>query len=178
MQENQKTSWVQFWWRVSACHIITYFIAGILALNLLDYREAFVKTMLSAFMRPTDSPWVAAGPSLQIIRGIVFALALWPVKDFFLKTNRGWFKLWLIFLGFAVFGTAGPTPGSIEGLIYTKLPLSYHLLGLPEVIFQTLLFSLAFFYWYQKPAKKWNVLMGIGVGFIILMSIAGVFLGK
>jgi hypothetical protein len=178
MQENQKISWVQFWWRVSTCHMVTYFIAGVLAFYLLDYREAFLQTMLSAFMRPTDSPWVAAGPSLQIIRGILFALVLWPVREFFLNTNRGWFKLWLIFLGFAVLGTAGPSPGSIEGLIYTKLPISYHLLGLPEVIFQTLMFSWALFYWYQKPAPKWNVFMGIGVILIVLMGAAGLFLGK
>jgi VanZ family protein len=178
MQENQKISWVQFGWRVSACHIVTYFIAGVLAFYLLNYRQAYLTTMLSAFMRPTDSLWVAAGPSLQIIRGILFGFVLWPVKDFFLKANRGWVKLWLIFLGLAVLGTAGPTPGSIEGLIYTKLPLAYHLLGLPEVIFQTLLFSLVLFYWYQKPARKWDVFMGIGIVFIILMSIAGMFFGK
>jgi hypothetical protein len=178
MKENKKSLRLQFFWRITACHMFTYFIAGILAMYLLNYQELFSKTMLSAYMRPIDSPWVAAGPLLQVTRGILFTLILWPVKDTFLKTERGWLKLWLLFLGLAVLGTAGPAPGSIEGIFYTRLPLQYHLWGLPEVVFQTLLFSLAVFYWYKKPSKKWNIFMVIGVILIGLMSLAGLLLGR
>lgn len=182
MKDNQtayfKTSWVQFGWRITACHVVTYFLAGILALNFLNYKELFSKTILDSLMRPLDSPWVAAGPALQIIRGILFTLVLYPLKEILLESKWGWFKLWLLFLGLAILGTAGPTPGSIEGIIYTKLPLQYHLQGLPEVVIQTLLFSLGLFFWYKKPARTWNILMAAAMIFIILMSLAGAFLGR
>lgn len=175
MTEQKKASWPKFLWRISASHIVSYFIMGVIFSTLLNYKGNFASSALS-FMRPTDSPWVAAGPSLQIIRGILFALVLWPIGEVFLQRKKGWVILWLLFLGLAILGTAGPTPGSLEGIIYTKIPIGYHLLGLPEAVLQTLLFSLFVFYWYKKPAKTWNVLMAIGVGLIVLMSLAGVFL--
>ena len=175
-EQQKKSTWFQFLWRISASHIVSYFIMGVIFSTLLNYKANFASAALS-FMRPTDSPWVAAGPSLQILRGILIALVLWPIHEVFLQRKKGWVTLWLLFLGLAILGTAGPTPGSLEGLIYTKIPIGYQLLGLPEVVLQTLLFSLFVFYWYKKPAKTWNVFMAIGVGLIVLMSLAGVFLG-
>jgi hypothetical protein len=61
-------------------------------------------------------------------------------------------------------------------MVYTQLPIEYHLLGLPEVIIQTMLFSLAVVFWYKKPAKAWNIIMAVFVVLIVLMSLAGVFL--
>lgn len=176
MKRDKKALWTQFLWRVFSCHIVTYFIAGILALSFLKYEDFFTEAMLSAFMRPIDSPWVAAGPLLQVFRGILFAFVLWPIRETILETKRGWLKLWLLFLGLAILGTVGPSPGSLEGIIYTKLPLRYHLWGLPEVLFQTLFFSYALYSWYQRPTKVWNIIMSIGVILIILMSGAGLFL--
>jgi hypothetical protein len=176
MQERKKASWFQFFWRITSCHMVTYLVAGIFASTLLNYKDFFMKTMLSSFMRPIDSPWVAAGPSLQVIRGLLFALILWPIRNTFLEAKKGWLKLWLLLIGLAILGTAGPSPGSLEGIIYTKLPIQYHLWGLPEVIIQTMLFSLAIVYWYKKPIRVWNVLMIIAIILIILMSVAGIFL--
>lgn len=175
MTEQRKSSWFQFMWRISSSHMISYFIMGVIFSTLLNYKANFATAALS-FMRPIDSPWVAAGPSLQVFRGILFALVLWPIQEVFLKKDKGWVTLWMLFLGLAILGTAGPTPGSFEGIIYTKIPIGYQLFGLPEVVLQTLLFSLMVFYWYKKPSKKWNIFVGIGVALIVLMSLAGVFL--
>ena len=61
-----------------------------------------------------------------------------------------------------IFGTFGPTPGSLEGMIYTVLPLWVHLRGMPEVLLQSLALSGVLFYWVNHPEKKWlNWLMGI-----------------
>jgi hypothetical protein len=151
---------------------------GLLASLLLNYKDFFASDMMATFMRPINSPWIAAGPSLQVFRGLLFSIILWPVKNVFIETKNGWLKLWLLFIGFAVLGTAGPSPGSFEGIIYTKLPIQYHLLGLPEVVLQTLLFSLTLTAWYQKPNRVWNILMSVALVLIVLMSIAGVFLQK
>jgi hypothetical protein len=176
MEENKKTSGLQFFWRITACHTVTYFIMGILASTLFNYKNLFGVTMLASFMRPIDSPWVAAGPALQVFRGLLFALILWPIKNIFLEGKKGWFILWSLFTGLAIFGTAGPSPGSLEGIIYTKIPIGQQLIGLPEVVLQTLLFSVAVVSWYKKPSRIWNVVMAIVVILIILMSGAGIFL--
>jgi hypothetical protein len=134
--------------------------------------------MMSSLMRPMDSPWVAAGPVLQAVRGLLFALILWPFQKVFLEEQKGWLKLWLLLIGLAILGTAGPAPGSLEGIIFTKLPIQYHLWGLPEVFIQTLLFSIAVVFWYKKPNRIWNILMTIAVILIILMGLAAIFIGK
>ena len=63
--------------RVTCCHVVTYFVAGVLALTLLDYKTLFQCEGFSSLMLPTSSKWVAAGPALQVVRGVVFALALY-----------------------------------------------------------------------------------------------------
>lgn len=165
---------LQFLWRVSAGHIVSYFVFGILAYWLFDYRTMFQSEALAPFMVSTDTPQVAAGPALQVFRGLLFALVLWPIRSAFLDRGRGWFYLWMLFVGLAILGTAGPTPGSLEGLVYTRLPFLYHLFGLPEVLLQTLSFSLILTYWYQRPGPWWNRIMIAFVAFVLLMSILGV----
>lgn len=56
----------------------------------------------------------------------------------------------------------GPTaaaPGSLEGMIYTSLPMGSHLLGWPEMATQTLLFCLLVQRWYRHPSRRWNPIM-------------------
>jgi hypothetical protein len=165
-----------FAWRVIALHTLTYFLVGLAAFFILDYRRAFEATDLQYLMKPTTSPWVAAGPALQPIRGLLFALVLYPFAAEFIHRRRGALILWGLLLGLAVFGTAGPSPGSLEGILYTKLPLRLHLFGLPEVILQTLLFSVGLVTWSRRPRKWKDITGGIGVGLVILMSTAGVLL--
>jgi hypothetical protein len=64
--ENRNLKFGTFFWRVSALHMITYFVIGLIASSLLNYKEAFANPPLSYLMRPTDSLWVAIGPVLQV----------------------------------------------------------------------------------------------------------------
>jgi len=163
-----------FAWRVICMHVVTYFLLGMVAYLVLDYRQAFENTELRYLMRPTTSAWVAAGPSLQPIRGLLFALVLYPFAFLFIRRKDGMLRLWSLFLGLAILGTAGPSPGSFEGMLFTRLPLRLHLFGLPEVVLQTLLFSFGLVSWCRKPARWKNVAGGIGVALVLLMSVAGV----
>jgi serine/threonine protein phosphatase 1 len=43
---------------------------------------------------PLTSPWLAAGPALQVARGLVFALVLWPFRRVFLEGRAGCLKFW------------------------------------------------------------------------------------
>lgn len=72
---EKKNQWLKFFWRMASCHVVSYFILGILSSITLNYGERFATGTLSLFMRPTDSPWVALGPGLQIIRGLIFSVA-------------------------------------------------------------------------------------------------------
>jgi len=176
--ETGKIKFSTFFWRVTSSHVISYFIMGLIAGFLLDYRETFQNPPLSYFMRPVDSPWVAAGPMLNIIRGLIFAVVLWFFKDIFLFKKYGWLKLWGLIVGLSVLSTTGPAPGSIEGLIYTKIPVADQLKGYFEVLPQTLLFSLFVNYWYIKPHKGWNIISVILMIIIFILCTMGLIAAK
>ena len=166
---NQK---VEFIWRIASSHTIAYFIAGIFALLFMNYKEEFASEIMSVIMRPVESPWVALGAGLQIFRGIIIALVLLPFKDALLSKN-GWTKLSVLILGLSYFSTIGPTFGSFEGYIYTKIPIQYHLLGLPEALIYTFLFTFTISTWYRKPGKLIGIISIVLVSLIILMSFLG-----
>jgi len=167
--KNEK---IQFVWRITALHTIAYFIAGIIALIFMNYKEHFASDVMAVFMRPVDSVWVALGSGLQLIRGILIGLVLLPVMNI-LVSEKGWVKLFLLVFGLSYISTIGPTFGSFEGYVYTTLPIQYHLLGLPETLIYTFLFSYLFGLWYKKPTKTWNILTLIGIIMILLMSVLG-----
>jgi hypothetical protein len=163
-----------FVWRVTVLHLITYSLVGILAVLLLDYETRFSTPPLSDFYRSWDSAWIPAGPGLQLGRGVVFGAVLWPVRALLLERERGWLPLWGLFVGLAVLGPSGAAPGSIEGLIYTRLPASLQLLLLPETLGQTLLFSWLLWRWHRSPGMGWTVVTAMLTGLFLLMSLAGV----
>ncbi len=162
-----------FCFRVSACHIATYFIAGILAFYLLDYRTFLQTGRMADFMRPLDSKWIAAGPALQVIRGVLFGVVLYPFRSAFLDDSRGWLRLWLLVTGLAIFLTAGPSPGSLEGVIYTRLSLAAHLHGLPEVVLQTMAFSWLAVAWNRQPKRWMAVTVTVIAALAVVLSILG-----
>ena len=174
MNQNKKNETLTFIWRIVSIHTIAYFIAGIFALVFMQYTEQFASETMSSIMRPVDSPWVALGPSLQIIRGILIALILLPFKEIIIS-KHGWIKLAGLVFGLSYISTIGPTFGSFEGYIYTKIPCQYHLLGIPETLFYVFLFSFLLFAWYKKPVRIWNIIIIILIVIIILMSIMGYF---
>ena len=45
----------RFLGRVTACHVVTYFVAGLLAFTLLDYQALFESAGFSCLMRPVSS---------------------------------------------------------------------------------------------------------------------------
>jgi hypothetical protein len=161
-----------FWWRACSTHVITYFVFGLLALTLLDYERLYSETELRHLMRTTNSPWVAAGPALQLVRGTLFAVVLWPLASLLVEKN--WLLLWGLLVGLAVLGAAGPAPGSLEGAIFTTLPARLHLAGLPEVLLQTAAFSFLLVHWCRYPARWKTITSVVGVTLIALMSVLGV----
>jgi hypothetical protein len=149
-------------------HTVTYFLAGVLAYTLGDYERTFAEPPLSDFMRPTTDARVMAGPLFQPIRGLIFALAFFPLRNVLFARPRGWLILWWVLVALGILSTFGPSPGSVEGMIYTIVPLSAQLLGIWETVLQTLLLSALLFHWVNHPGKKW-LDWTLGMAFAVVM---------
>lgn len=135
MKENSK-----FITRIMMIHVFTYLICGVIFSALFHYDALYQQGNVKYFMWPVGSSSNLIGPAFQIVRGLLFGVILLFLKSV-MQQKGGWFKLWIIIAGIGIINTPGPTPCSIEGLIYTQLPLEFHLKAAPEILAQTLLFS-------------------------------------
>lgn len=147
---------MKFITKVTAAHFVTYFICGVLFSKLFNYETLFKLGNAKYFMRDFYGVSSLLGPFVQIIRGLLIGCILLILKDNLLKENRAGLKLWLVFAGLGIICAPSAAPVSIEGIVYTQLPLEFHLRGAPEILVQTLLFSL----WVTHDSKlklEWKV---------------------
>jgi hypothetical protein len=159
-------------------HTITYFIMGLLASTLFDYGGLYAETSLNLLMRQTSEPLVMAGPLFQPIRGLLFGVVFFLLRDTLFGRKNGWLVTWILLVVVGIISPFGPSPGSIEGMIYTIVPIGVQLTGLPEVLLQALILSVVLFYWVNHPEKKWlNWVMGIAFALVMLMPTLGLLLG-
>ena len=174
---DKKTSLVRYFWQVTSAHTISYFIAGVIGVTLFNYQEWWSSEYMSAFYRDIDSPMVALGGGfLQIFRGIIVALILLPLRKTFFEEKYGLLKLALIIFGFSVVSTYGAVITSFEGLIYLKVPMVYHIKGLPEGLMWLSLFIGILYVSIKYSHKKIiTILSIIFVALISLMTIMGYF---
>jgi hypothetical protein len=125
-------------------------------------------------MRQVDEPIVALGPALQFIRGILFAVAFYPLREILFGRKNGWLITWLLLVTLGILSTFGTAPGSVEGLLYTKMSVSLQISGWLEVMIQALLLSAILYYWINHPEKKWLAwILGIIYMLVIIFSILG-----
>ena len=126
---------------VSISHVATYVLAGLVASRVFDYPGLFELPVMRDYYRPYASVDVLWSGGLQVLRGVMFGLVLLPLRAFLASSRWGWCWLWLLFVGVGILGTPSAAPGSLEGVVYTRLPLWFHAIGLPEMLLQTLVFS-------------------------------------
>ena len=147
--------------KVTAAHIITYFIAGAIAYPLLT-KEFYVgpNPIFKVFLRTEAEPalWQHAVSwflSAQFLRGLLMAAVLYP----FFKTLLNWsFKqrflsisgLYLV-LGF--WAAAVAAPGTIEGMVYMRpiFTALVHLKVQPEIVLQGLAWGAMVAFWIGPP---------------------------
>ena len=156
-------------------HTITYFIVSLIAFNVFNYAADFAQPEMNTWMRQTDDPIVALGPAFQPIRGILFALAFYPLREILFKRKNGWLVTWWLLVSLGILSTFGPAPSSVEGMIYATLPIRDQLSGgMVEILTQSFLFSALLYYWVNRPEKHWmNWLLGIIFVLVVLMSLMG-----
>ena len=160
-------------------HTVTYFLIRLAAFWCFDYARQFAEPGARSLMRQTDDPLVMAGPLFQPIRGLLFGLAFYPLREPLFGARAGWLVLWLVLVVVGVLGTFGPAPGSVEGLVYTTLPLRFHLGSLPEIVAQALALAALLWYWVNRPGKRWLTWV-LGVAFVaaLLLPALGLLAGR
>lgn len=165
--------------KTTVTHTVTYFVVGLLASSILDYARFFAESSLNLMMRQTSDPWVMAGPLFQPIRGILFGIVFYLLREPLFGKKNGWLVMWGVLAVVGILGTFGPAPGSLEGFLYTVFPPSVHLKSLPEVLLQSLFLSLLLFYWVHPPQKKWlNWVMGIAFFLVMAFPAIGLLAGQ
>jgi hypothetical protein len=163
--------------RTIVVHTVTYMLTGIFALFFLNYQEAFLAPELACWMRPVDDPRVMTGPLFQPLRGLIFGLAFYPIRESLFKKKWGWLITWWLLIALGVLSTFGPAPGSIEGMVYTILPVG--ITTYLEVVVQAFLLSAILYYWVNHPDMKWlNWVLGIAFALVILLPILGLLAGR
>ncbi|MGH7951969.1 MAG: hypothetical protein ACREFE_08625 [Limisphaerales bacterium] len=163
--------------KTAITHTVTYFVMGILAFYIFDYAHLYSETGLKYIMRPTTDPLVMAGPLFQPIRGLIFGVAFFILRRSFWGQRRGWLLMWAVLVCLSILGTFGPSASSLEGMIYTTLPLRLHLIGLPEVLLQSFLLSFIVFHWVGNPKKWLGWVMGSLFVLVLLVPILGLLHG-
>lgn len=154
---NVQSGWkafLGFALRVIIAHMATYFILGILMSNIFDYEEVFKREIIRDYMIPFDEHNITYGPFLQPIRGLIFAIGLWPIRSLLVEKKRGWLILWGLLVTIGILSTPSAAPSSLEGIVYSKIPMWYHLMGLPEITLQTLFFSIWLVWWERQTEKS------------------------
>ena len=149
-------------------HTVTYFLIGLAAFWCFGYARKFSEPGVRSLMRQTDEPLVMAGPLFQPIRGLLFGFVFYLLRGPLFGARAGWLVLWSVLVVTGILGTFGPAPGSLEGLVYTALPLRFHLESLPEIAFQSLALAGLLWYWVNHPAKRW-LTWGLGVAFVVVL---------
>jgi hypothetical protein len=140
--------------RVIIAHTLTYFIFGMIMSNVFDYGELFKREIVRDYMLTIGDHNVLAGPFLQPVRGLIFAIGLWPLRTLLIEKKRGWLILWGLLVTIGILSTPAASPGSIEGMLYTRLPMWYHLIGYPEIMLQTLVFSIWLVGWERQSVQS------------------------
>ncbi|TDO92059.1 hypothetical protein DFR79_10885 [Halanaerobium saccharolyticum] len=147
---------VYFTIRFILVHVITYIFIGVVFMNLQNYASAFITMEGFSNFRALDSTIVRLAPLFQIFRGAFFAFILYPFYNKIIKSDYAWVKLFFLIWGFSLIGSVAPIPGSIEGMIYTKMSLAEHLIGILEVTAQIFVFSWFFVKWENRTERDYS----------------------
>jgi hypothetical protein len=140
--------------KTAVTHTVTYFFVGLAAFKIFDYPHLFVQTGFRYFMRPTTDIRVRAGIFFQPLRGILLGIAFGVLRQSLFIQSNGWLLIWITLLCLSILGTFGPTLASIEGMVFSKIPLRTQLIGFPEILAQSFLLSFIVFHWVRSPEAK------------------------
>jgi hypothetical protein len=149
-----KSKILPFVFRFTATHTLTYMIFGIFFMLISGYFDYFAADELySQVMKPSDALSVRLAVPVQILRGALLALAIYPFREVIIGRKNGWLKLFFLIFVLTSVGAVITGPGSIEGFLYTRFSFN-PLIGYPEIGLQMLAFSWLFCCWQTKKNSQ------------------------
>jgi len=143
-------TFVSFASRTIIVHIVTYFIAGVLA-YFIQWGGVYGGLAMQTYVKPPSefAAWVI--PS-QILRGLILAVALYPFLGRILELKRwGWLSVSSLYL---LIGTVAGSGGVIEHIVFTTTPVSFTLATLPEIVVQGLMFGYLLVLWERRSHRR------------------------
>ncbi len=155
--------------KTAVVHTVTYGMVGGPAYMIFNYPRLFAETELRFIMRSTTDPRVKLGLLFQPVRGAIFGIAFVLLRQPLFSGSGGWLTMWLVLVLLCILSSFGPNTTSIEGMIFTKIPLRIHLVGLPEILVQSFLLSFVVYHWVKTPEMHW-LSMTMWTLFIIAMA--------
>ena len=159
-------------YKTTVIHTVTYFVIGVLSFLFLDYGARYADPSVAVALRQTNHPLVTAGPLFQVLRGILFGIGFYVLRDLIFPKPRGWLTLWLVLLIIGIFSPFSSAPGSIEGVVYSTLPMWFHLMSLPELIIQSFLLAFLTHYCVNHPEKRW-LTISLAILFMMIVLLVG-----
>jgi hypothetical protein len=97
--------------KTTVTHTVTYFVVGAAVFFLFDYPTLIAESVLQLSMRPLNSPLVIAGPLLQPLRGVLFGVVFYLLREPFFGNRRGWLVMWTVLVSIGIVGNVWGTSG-------------------------------------------------------------------
>lgn len=176
--ETRSPQFPELFAKTAIVHTITYMFMGIIASTAMNYKEAFARPEIACYMRQLSDPWVMAGPLFQPIRGLIFALAFYPIRGALFGRKHGWLVMWWLLVALGILSTFGPAWGSVEGMIYTLASPLGQMKGWLEVVPQALLLSVILCHWVNHPKLWLTWTLGLLFGLAMALPILGLLVKK
>jgi hypothetical protein len=158
MGRTAKSVWsfLGFAVRLTSVHIVTYMVVGGISYWLVAAKYWVGPEKVPGLNDPTGEfvqRWLLPA---QILRGFIYAVALYPLRRALLEMGR-WGGLVLASLMLLVGSIAGIS-GFIEACVYMADPrVELFLVHLPEVAVQSLLFGYLILWWERRYALSVRV---------------------
>ena len=188
-------------WRIpasAAIYFVLFFAAGLIIwpfvqdfysaqleqerLGLLNFEWEYLNGVWFALialplLRPVPGDWlragITAGVAFCLIRGIGGLIVPNPSMP---TSIRMWHMFEVGWSNF-VYGLA-VAYGSVEGSIYTTVPVDFQPGGLIEVLGQSFLLSFLVFYWVNHPEKRWLTwTLAVGFAIVLVLPALGLLMG-
>jgi hypothetical protein len=158
-------------------HTLTYFLVGFSAFTIFKY--AATLSHPKTYMRPATDTLVRAGVLFQPIRGILFGLVFYLLRDALFRPPNGWLNMWVMLVVVGILSTFAPAASSIEGLIYLKRGLGTNWGGLVEILTQSFLLSIIIYYWVNHPESLLlNWIIAVLFVVALLLPILGIVINQ
>jgi hypothetical protein len=136
-------TFIKFTVVVVIAQVVTYFVAGVIAQNVLGANEFYPPSpnAISYLKDPHDLALVAWIFPIQALRGLLFALVLWPFRQRLLELGTVFGGLTIAGVIFVV-GYVSASGGMIEHFLYFKAadyPVKFAMITFVEILIQTVL---------------------------------------